>query len=135
MSAIETLNEIRRSVESIKSGHTQRFSVAASDGDCFRQGDIYVTFRESIPDGCERSDAVSQLAPGTTKGSRHILDSLDGIDLYAKKNPNALDGPVLKTSKERTITHPEHGDVVIPPGVYEITYQRAMAKELKRVAD
>lgn len=136
MSAIETLKKIQASVESIKSDETQRFPEAASNGDCFRQGDIYLEFRDSLPDDLSKSKHVElQLAPGTTKGSRHCLDSADGVTMYAVKNGDALQGPVIQTTKERTVTHPEHGNVILPPGIYNITYQRAYAEELRRVAD
>ena len=78
---------------------------------------------------------AAQLAPGTTRGSRHILDSLDGVELYIVKDADALTGPLVVTLKERVVTHPEHGDVILPPGCYAITYQRAYADELRRVAD
>lgn len=136
MSAVEVLQKIQASVESIKSKETQRFPEAASDGDCFRQGDIYITFFESLPsDLTKLKHALLQLAPGTTKGSRHCLDSASGVKIHETKNGNALQGPVIQTTKERTITHPEHGNVILPPGIYSITYQRAYAEELRRVAD
>jgi hypothetical protein len=136
MSAVETLKKIQESVEMIKSDQTQRFPEAASNGDCFRQGDVYLTFCETIPSGFIKSKQVQlQLAPGTTKGSRHCLDSGKGVLMYEAKNGDALQGPIIKTTKERTVTHPEHGNVILPPGIYNITYQRAYAEELRRVAD
>lgn len=136
MNAVKELKSIRKSVEEIKNDKLQRFPEAASDGDTFRQGDVYITFRESLPAGwvaVEKPNA--QLAPGTTQGSRHILDSLDGVKQFARSRPTGLQGPVLVLEKERIVTHPEHGDVSLPPGCYAITYQRAFAQELRRVAD
>lgn len=136
MNAIETLKKIQQSVETIKSDETQRFPEAASNGDCFRQGDVYIEFCDSLPSGLKKMKQVQlQLAPGTTKGSRHCLDSADGVKMFTVNNGSELQGPVIKTKKERTVTHPEHGNVILPPGIYNITYQRAYAEELKRVAD
>lgn len=76
-----------------------------------------------------------QLAPGNTQGSRHCLDSLDGILLYTKPNPTPLDGPVIHADREFTVLHPEHGHVTLPAGDYAVTYQRQYAEELRAVAD
>lgn len=126
--------KVRRSAEKIKNNETQRFPEAASIGDVVRQGDIYIQLIKALPDGIVKSNNP-QLAVGTTQGSRHILDSLDGVKLYNIKGATPLDGPVFKTTKERTITHPEHGDWILPAGCYKITYQRAFAEELRRQQD
>lgn len=135
--AQKVFNEIQESVEKIKNDEPQRFPEAASPGDAFRQGDIYITRLKGIPKEAEQLENFQlQLAPGDTKGSRHCLDSYAGVEMYELENANALQGPVFKTTEERTITHPEHGDVTLPPGEYGITYQRAFdLKELRRVAD
>lgn len=136
MSAVETLKEIQESVEAIKSDAPQRFPEAASDGDYFRQGDVNIIYRDRVPSGAVTMKKIDlQLAPGTTKGSRHCLDSAEGVQLFEVPNATALQGPIIKNDAERTVTHPEHGDVVLPPGVYSVRYQRAYAEELRRVAD
>lgn len=136
MTAVESFNRVKESAEAIKCDQPQRFPEAASVGDCWRQGDVYLTRLGEVPHGCRKIDQPeAQLAPGTTQGSRHVLDSLDGVTLYELDNATPLDGPVLETTCERTVTHPEHGDLVLPPGVYGVTYQRAYADELRRVAD
>ena len=108
---------------------------AASDGDAFRQGDIYITRRDVVENRFVLGSVDLQLAPGTTQGSRHCLDSCEGVEMYRDRNGDALQGPLIRLFVERTITHPEHGDVVLPPGTYEVTYQRAYAEELRRVQD
>ena len=133
MSAVKALEVVKASAEAIKSDELQRFPEAAAVGDYFRQGDIYIT-KLGVVVG-KKSKVVLQLAPGTTKGSRHVLDSPDGVSMYLIPNADALTGPVIETTCERTITHPEHGDVLLTPGVYGITYQRAYAEELRRVQD
>ena len=136
MNATKEFEAIKESVEAIRSDATQRFPEAASFGDFWRQGDIYITLRESVPSRFVVSKKPNpQLAPGTTQGCRHVLDSLDGVTMYADPRGDALQGPMIESEVEREITHPEHGNVIIPPGCYEITYQRAYAEELRRVQD
>ena len=110
--------------------------------DEWRQGDVRV--RRLHNDAVEQlrgrlqpfKEFDGQVAPGTTLGSRHVLDSLDGVSAYRFANANALDGPVLRLTKPRTLTHPEHGDCVnLPPGCYAFPGQRVYAEELRRVAD
>lgn len=136
LTAEKSLGRVQSSAESIRNDEPQRFSEAASAGDVARQGDVYLEKLVGVPSGCTVEEKPSaQLAPGTTQGSRHIIDSLEGVTVYRLANPTPLDGPILDLSTERTITHPEHGDVVLPPGVYGVTYQRAFADELRRAAD
>jgi hypothetical protein len=76
-----------------------------------------------------------QLVHGSNVGSMHCLDSMDGVKMYAPNdwNEESLQGPYLILSKERTITHPKHGDVTIPAGFsVQCTYQREYDKEQQR---
>jgi len=126
----EVLAAVQEAAEEIQNDATQQFPEAASPGDAWRQGDVYITLLDSLPEGALLLDDPSnQLAPGTTQGSRHCLDSLDGVTMYRLPRPEMLDGPVLECRQQRTITHPEHGDVVLPPGIYGITYQRDLDAE------
>lgn len=138
LTAEKSLASVQSTAETIRSDQTQRFPEAASPGDTWRQGDVYIELLERVPAGAMAMKAKgrsAQLAPGTTQGSRHILDSLVGVTMYRLPEATVLDGPVIVTDRERTIEHPEHGNVVLPPGVYGITYQREFAEELRRVAD
>lgn len=38
-------------------------------------------------------------------------------------------GPILRLTKANKIEHPEHGDWLLPPGTYRITYQRTVARD------
>jgi hypothetical protein len=38
-------------------------------------------------------------------------------------------GPILRLTETNTITHPEHGDWILPPGSYRITYQRTVTRD------
>lgn len=117
----------------------QRFSEAASPWDYCRQGDVYCTALACVPRNTVRvSSPVLQLAPGTTRGSRHCLDSLAGIEVYAYKEPSEFDGPILKFNEERTITHPQHGNWIFPAGsIVAVSYQRTQdaLDRAQRVAD
>ena len=107
-----------------------------SCGDSWRQGDVEIVFiGTSKPDELTETSVPSQLAPGTTKGSRHILEAT-GVTAYELGRPSPLDGPVLHCPNGLTVTHPEHGDITMnEPGWYAIVYQRMMAEELRRQAD
>jgi hypothetical protein len=124
------LQQVQDRAEKIKNDETQQFPEAANAGDCWVQGDVYITLLEALPaDVVKITKPEKQLAPGTTQGSRHCLDALAGVTVYRLPNPGMLDGPVIRCLKERTITHPEHGDVVLPPGIYQISYQRDLDAE------
>jgi len=122
--------------ESVINDAEQLFPLAATpDCDYVRQGDVYIWLVSKLPQDAKPVKAIEQLAPGTTKGSRHCLDSLNGVTMFVRLNANELQGPFMRLDCERVVTHPEHGDWRLPPGLYEITYQRAFADELRRVRD
>lgn len=106
-----------------------------------RQGDLYISCMRELPDGAvevKKSSAALQLVEGTTQGSRHCIAEKDAknVTIYKRSNPNALQGPILVTTGEVELTHPEHGHVILhDPGIYDITYQKAYAEELRRVQD
>lgn len=103
------------------------------------QGDIYIYRFDSLKGFPElkESKPVYQLAPGSTRGSRHCLDqeSVKEAKFYSLIKPNALQGPVWVNPNPTLLTHPEHGDQILPPGTYYVTYQRKYSEELKRVQD
>lgn len=49
----------------------------------------------------------------------------------------AFAGPIVVLEQENTVTHPEHGDWILPAGTYRITYQRTLTREntVARVLD
>lgn len=111
-------------------------------GDEFRQGDLRII---RLPDNfavARKRDLkpvehpISQLAPGNTQGSRHILQNTACCEFYSLVSATPLDGPIVVTKEANAITHPEHGDVVnLPAGCYAFPGQRAFAEELRRTAD
>lgn len=130
----KAVEQVSRQAETIRSDEEQVISVM-TPGDEVRQGDIYVTMLRSMPKGAKRLPMQAQLAPGNTQGSRHCLRSADGIALYAAPEAGPLDGPIIEAPNGCAIDHPEHGNIVLPEGVYAVTFQRAFAEELRRVAD
>lgn len=116
--------------ESIKNDSLQSFPEAASVGDAIRQGDVYVTLLAGVPSGCTIVNKPSkQLAPGNTQGSRHCIKSFRGVKVYSLPSPTMYDGPVIECKSPVTITHPEHGDWLLPTGVYGVSYQRTEDSE------
>ncbi len=116
--------------------YVQRFSEAALPGERGRQGDVYIKKLAELPKNLKRTERPqAQVTVGTSKGQRHVLDSLEGITFYELPNPTVLEGPILHVTQERVLTHPEHSHVVLTPGVYQITYQRAKGQTLRRSVD
>jgi hypothetical protein len=101
------------------------------------QGDINLWLLPKLPDGAVESLSDPQLAPGTTRGSRHCIRQSDlaHVRFYRLSNPNLLQGPILIFKKETVIEHPEHGDQLWPAGIVAVTYQRRYAEEIRRSQD
>lgn len=135
--AVSVFQEIKQAVEDIKNDeHQIAGSLSVKDG--IRQGDVYIVCLPEVPEDAKRMGQVQmQLAPGTTQGSRHILESAEGVTMYTweRFQDNPLSGPILECKQPVRITHPEHGDWTIPEGVWHCRYQRAFAEELRRVQD
>jgi hypothetical protein len=127
MTAEKALTKIQG--EKIVTDKPQRFPEAASVGNYFRQGDLYISLLASVPDDAVKSKVDLQLADGNTQGSRHCLDSKAGVTMYRLASPGITDGPIIDLKHERVITHPEHGHCILPAGVYSITYQRDLDAE------
>ena len=92
LSVKNTLADIAEAVEKIKNDQMQHFPEAASIGDAVRQGDVYI---QLVPEDCAEGlsyiyrkladselAANLQLAPGNTKGSRHVLASAEGLEMW-----------------------------------------------------
>lgn len=101
------------------------------------QGDINLWLLPRLPDGAIEAAPNGQLAPGTTRGSRHCIAQSDmpHVQFYRLPNPNPLQGGIMIFDKEVTIEHPEHGDQIWPAGIVGVTYQRRHAIEVKRSQD
>ena len=158
LSATEALEKVRAAAESIKNDETATIGTA-SPGDVVRQGDLYLICLtgHQPPKGDLAPVRERQLAPGTSQGSRHVLkgrcrifaarDKADLIrricaacppaaKMLAPDRDEPLVGPIFRTDAAVTVTHPEHGDRVLPKGEwFAVVYQRAFADEVRRQQD
>jgi len=74
---------------------------------CLRQGDVVLHQMEPTELQGLKPTKERQLAPGTSKGSRHILEGDVNVFAYAGTDP--LEGPrFLVGPGGATVTHPEH---------------------------
>ena len=134
MSATDAYNEVQGHIESIKNDADHRIETC-SPGDSWAQGDILLTNIAKLPENVKEVPVEIQLAPGSTQGSRHCLDSAQDIQMFKLNDATPLNGPVLLAGREFTVQHPEHGNITLPAGCYFVTYQRAYAEELRAVRD
>lgn len=139
--AVVAIHQLQHHLETVSPGLPYRISEAAVPGDGVWQGDLGVEIVESLPEDYVRvenpTSADHLLVLANTPGVPHCLDSLDGVSLYRPPewgDIESLRGPGFVLSKERTITHPTHGDVTIPAGFTVCTrYQREYDAEQRRV--
>lgn len=96
-----------------------------------RQGDVYIT---KISDSVNLADyaktADRQLAPGSSKGSRHTVD--ETVEVWKAKTEQKVDnknngytmlGPVIVSKDRFSILHPDHAHFSLPKGSYQVSYQ------------
>ena len=125
----------------VKPGQREVWPQAASSTDVGRQGDMY--FREIAADPrIEYSPAAPhrQLVPGNTKGSKHSLAHLDGVEMWHPRGFTMLEsydghlGPVVSIKAPNQIEHPEHGTIVFEHDVtIQIGYQKSWSAEEARI--
>lgn len=153
LTAAAAFTEVKKSGEKIKNDETAVVGTVSA-GDVIRQGDLYMVAIGSLPNGQRTNQR--QLAPGTSQGSRHVIegdveiydaDKTAVIDLVNAACPatrgklvprrdEPLIGPVFRTVERCQVTHPEHGWRVLPDGeVFAVIFQRQHAEEVRRVQD
>lgn len=133
MKAIEeVLEQVAQSVPG--KPETVRYE-SMTHGQTHWQGDVAITFVESLPKSYVRGQQSAQLAPGNTQGSRHIIADMRGIEVRTRKDADPLIGPGIVADRSWELTHPEHGHAVFPAGSFITTYQRQYAEEMRRVQD
>lgn len=109
----------------------RRFATMAV-GDSARQGDCYF-LRISAPADWKPT-ADRQLAPGVSRGSRHIVTSKSTV--LANPEPGRVErvrirgricariaGPQITGTERVVVEHPEHAWLDMPPGHYQVYYQ------------
>lgn len=130
-----TIEEVVEQITTAAPNTEVRRIQAIEVGQAVRQGDVYI---HRVDSNHARGEVTQnrQLAIGTTQGSRHIAENgTVHLGTTAPKwAPQALLGPVVESSERITISHPEHANIDLPAGTYQITHQRDM-RTLGRVAD
>lgn len=139
---VDYASKIADGSESVKPGTAVRFTEASTVNDRIWQGDLAITIKSVVPKSYRLISSNefiklnnNQMVHGSNQGSKHCIDSFDGVEMYIPNewNEESLQGPFLILTKERTITHPKHGDVTIPANFcVQITYQREYDEEQKR---
>jgi hypothetical protein len=79
----------------------------------------------------------AQLAPGSSRGSRHIINASVQYSLMQKSERDLTEGPIVQTENEFRTDHPDHGTLILPTGQYQILYQRQVTADgrVERVRD
>lgn len=135
--AIETIIQIHRHGTQVANDSLRIIPDNFPAGQHIPQGDINIFRLPQVPKSAASVESVAQLAPGTSRGSRHCIkaEDLGKCEFLKLPNPNPLQGPVIVFHDSVTITHPEHGDQLWPACVVAITYQRRYADEIRRIQD
>lgn len=118
-----------------------RFIKSIDIGQGIRQGDVSL-YRRADLSKSEREKLKPwqggfQLAIGSTRGSRHILEEKSSAILHApmaRGEIAELSGPIVEAPERFTVTHPDHAHFSLPSGTYETRYHRDLATE-RRVQD
>lgn len=196
---LSAVTAVENAVEKVINDADQNFPEAANIGDAVRQGDLYIQMIEaptSPPPFYTKLAKPSfpiQLAPGNTKGSRHLLEEsaeaeiwicdaamlsdpeFENTDAAWDRNEKlskqieyfasgktgeeesearrwnsksrqvgdvitsalAMCGPIMILKNKTTISHPEHGNWILPAGAYRIVFQRTIDSnmQIRRVFD
>ena len=124
LDTIETINKIRKSAKAMQQ---VREITSMAVGEVARQGDIYIERIAKI-ESKGKEVKSRQLAPGTTKGSRHIVSESPKVKLYESKpdlKTRALFqvGPAIEAKEELIVSHPEHAFIKLPAGTYQVWFQ------------
>lgn len=136
MKTIESINKIKASARSMPQ---VRVISGMKIGEVARQGDIYIERVASV-EGKGKLVTSRQLAPGTSKGSRHIVSESEAVTLWESR-PD-LDGkakfqvgPAIecKSGADLTVTHPEHSFLKIVGGkssqFFQVWFQADFARK------
>lgn len=107
--AVETLETIKKSAKTMQQ---VRVVEGMKIGEVARQGDIYVE-RVAAIEGKGTAVKSRQLAPGTTKGSRHIVEDSPNVTLWESRpslngRASFQIGPAIEAKGDFSVTHPEH---------------------------
>lgn len=148
----KAFTQVKKAAEQIRNDQQQSVGTVSA-GDVIRQGDLYLVAVPGLKlEALGMPITERQLAPGTTQGSRHVIEG--PAELFS---PNAdrngiaivignlvkgaalapeLIGPVVRTGEGCVLAHPEHGNFELPAReTFAVVYQRAFAEEVRRQLD
>ncbi len=134
----KNLTRLDNSLENFDAAKTERIG-SPSLGDVVRQGDLYLVCIDEMPTKNARPSNNPQLVPGTSQGSRHILAN-GKFQIVNGHSFNSLDpvyvGPAFHCKTDVEVTHPEHGNKILPEdSTWQCVYQMAWAEEARRIED
>lgn len=135
--ATETLSSIHSHGKKVADDSLRIVPDDFPSGQPIPQGDINIWRLPQLPPNVVEATPSLQLAPGTTRGSRHCIKASDlsKCKFFKLPTPNPLQGPIIVFCEPVTIEHPEHGNQLWPAAVVAITYQRRHADEIRRIQD
>ncbi|MFW6219846.1 MAG: hypothetical protein ACOCZ5_01400 [bacterium] len=135
ISISEAIEQVTKSAEN--NIEDVRICYHMQPGQVVRQGDIYI-HRVKKDHKHGKQSVNNQLAIGNSKGSRHFAESpaicYDGVEAPQYCDGGTLLGPVVKSSEAFVVSHPEHANIHLSAGTYQITHQMD-ARTLDRVRD
>jgi hypothetical protein len=92
----------------------------------WRQGDVVVSEVSGVPANAVRADS-SEIRIASETGNPHVLRAAQIFKTRdGRRNLGAQQQYVL-LEEETAMTHPQHAELRIPPGVYRITTVRDYA--------
>jgi hypothetical protein len=100
------------------------------------QGDVGF-LRVADKTGARQVQNRAQLAPGSSRGSRHIINSSVQYKMFQRPERDLTEGPIVEAETELRVDHPDHGTTTFPAGFYQILYQRQVTADgrIERVRD
>jgi hypothetical protein len=101
----------------------------------WRQGDVLIERVESIPPSARRLKRPV-LASGDSTGQRHQIKDRRAARLLSSGEGTATELFLEVTAEEAGVVHPEHGEIILPRGIYRVWRQREFdGTGSRRVAD
>ena len=103
-----------------------------------RQGDVYLTRIEELPQGLKEVMDNRQIVPGSSTGSRHVMHP--GCRIFVREGASELEGPYIDAPQGFYLGHPKHADVDYrQAGCYKVTFpvdkQADLLGEIRRRRD
>ncbi len=139
---VEKIESCEQKAKTLANPETRTFKNADFPvGSHVWQGDVALVRLPDVPKGAklQKNRTIRQIVEGNTRGSRHCvtIESMPKVDWYTPAEKNVLLGDIMDTTAPVEVEHPEHGNIVVPEGTYQVRYQRAYSplEELKRQRD